>query len=41
MLVNAKAEFAQQNPEALDVILGWTLLGFPELTLQLIALDKR
>lgn len=32
-MVNAKSELAQTNPEALDVILGWTLLGFPELTL--------
>jgi len=30
---NAKAEFAATDPNALDVILGWTLLGFPELTL--------
>jgi len=30
---NAKAEFAATDPTALDVILGWTLLGFPELAL--------
>ena len=30
---NAKIEFAATDPEALDVILGWTLLSFPELTL--------
>lgn len=32
-IVNAKQEFAQIRPDALDVLLGWTLLGFPELTL--------
>lgn len=32
-VVNAKAEFAESRPEALDVILGWTLLGPPELQL--------
>lgn len=30
-MMNAKTEFAQVDPGALDVILGWTLLGFPEL----------
>lgn len=29
----AKQQFAEQQPEALDVLLGWTLLGFPELVL--------
>jgi len=29
----AKQEFAQTDAQALDVILGWTLLGFPELML--------
>lgn len=32
-ITNAKKEFAQSRPDALDVILGWTLLGFPELVL--------
>jgi len=32
-LTNAKREFAQNRDGALDVILGVTLLGFPELTL--------
>ena len=31
-VTSAKQEFAQDNPEALDVILGWTILGMPELT---------
>ena len=30
----AKQEYAQANPEQLDVILGWNLLGLPELTVQ-------
>lgn len=29
----AKQQFAQRQPDALDVLLGWTLLGFPELSL--------
>ncbi len=29
-----KQEFARVRPDALDVLLGWTLLGFPELVLQ-------
>ena len=32
-MMNAKSDLAQTNPDALDVILGWTLLGFPELVL--------
>ena len=32
-ITNGKAEFAETRPDALDVILGWTLLGFPELIL--------
>jgi len=32
-MMNAKSDLAQTNPNALDVILGWTLLGFPELAL--------
>lgn len=32
-LTDAKREFAQTRADALDVILGVTLLGFPELTL--------
>ena len=32
-IVNGKAEFSLTRPDALDVILGWTLLGFPELSL--------
>jgi len=30
-ILQAKQEYAQANPEALDVLLGWTLLGMPEL----------
>ena len=30
-ILEAKQEYAQTNPEALDVLLGWTLLGMPEL----------
>ena len=30
-ITNAKQEFAIENPSALDVLLGWTLLGLPEL----------
>lgn len=32
-ITNGKTEFAETRPDALDVILGWTLLGFPELVL--------
>ena len=32
-MTNGKAEFARNRSDALDVILGWTLLGFPELSL--------
>jgi hypothetical protein len=32
-ITNAKQEYAQENPDDLDVLLGWTLLGMPELTL--------
>ena len=32
-ITNAKTEMAVSRPDALDVILGWTLLGFPELTM--------
>ncbi len=32
-ITDAKQEFASKRGGALDVILGWTLLGFPELTL--------
>jgi hypothetical protein len=31
-LQNAKAELAQTHPELLDVLLGWTLMGDPALT---------
>lgn len=30
-ILQAKQEYAQINPDALDVLLGWTLLGMPEL----------
>lgn len=32
-ITNGKKDFAKVRPEALDVILGWTLLGSPELSL--------
>ncbi len=32
-VTNAKQEYAEQSPENLDVILGWTILGMPELLL--------
>lgn len=32
-LQQAKAELAQTNPELLDVLLGWTLMGDPTLTI--------
>ena len=30
-IANAKQEYAQTNPNDLDVLLGWTLLGMPDL----------
>lgn len=30
-VTNAKQDYAQQHPDDLDVLLGWTLLGLPEL----------
>jgi hypothetical protein len=30
-VINAKQAYAQENPNDLDVLLGWTILGFPEL----------
>jgi len=30
-VTNAKQEFARENPDHLDVLLGWTILGSPEL----------
>ena len=30
-VTNAKQEYAIDNPNDLDVLLGWTILGFPEL----------
>jgi len=30
-VTNAKQEYAQANPNDLDVLLGWTVLGMPEL----------
>ena len=30
-ITNAKQEYAQDNPNDLDVLLGWTLLGMPDL----------
>ncbi len=30
-VTKAKQDYAQDNPSDLDVILGWTVLGFPEL----------
>ena len=30
-VTNAKQDYAQNYPNDLDVILGWTLLGLPEL----------
>ena len=30
-ITNAKQDYAQTNPDDLDVLLGWTLLGLPEL----------
>jgi len=30
-ITNAKQEYAQTNPNDLDVLLGWTLLGMPDL----------
>jgi len=30
-VTNAKQEYAQTNPNDLDVLLGWTVLGLPEL----------
>ena len=32
-ITEAKAEFALSRPDALDVLLGWTLLGMPDLRL--------
>ena len=32
-ITNAKQEYAQDNPNDLDVLLGWTLLGMPDLIL--------
>ncbi|MGH1542561.1 MAG: SdrD B-like domain-containing protein, partial [Arenicella sp.] len=32
-ILRAKQDYAQTNPDALDVLLGWTLLGMPELVL--------
>jgi len=31
-VTNAKQDYAQDNPNDLDVLLGWTLLGLPDLT---------
>ena len=33
-ITEAKKEFVNVSPNSKDVVLGWTLLGFPELTLQ-------
>lgn len=33
-IVGAKQEYAQARPDQLDVILGWNLLGLPELTIE-------
>ena len=33
-ILNAKQEYAQAKPNQLDVILGWTLLGTPDLRVQ-------
>ncbi len=30
-VTNAKQEYAQTNPNDLDVLIGWTILGFPEI----------
>jgi len=30
-VTNAKQAYAQENPNDLDVLLGWTVLGLPEL----------
>jgi hypothetical protein len=32
-VTNAKQEYALDNPDDLDVLLGWTLLGLPELSI--------
>jgi hypothetical protein len=32
-VTQAKRTYAQTNPDALDVILGWTILGDPSLRL--------
>lgn len=32
-VTNAKQVYAQTNPDDLDVLLGWTILGLPELTI--------
>ena len=32
-ITDAKTEFAQSRPQALDVLLGWTLLGMPDISL--------
>ena len=32
-VTKAKAEYAQTRPNDLDVLLGWTVLGFPELVI--------
>jgi len=32
-ITDAKSEYVEKRGSSLDVILGWTLLGFPELTL--------
>jgi len=32
-VANAKAEYAQSRPGDLDVLMGWTILGFPELVI--------
>jgi len=33
-ITDAKVEFALSRPDAVDVLLGWTLLGMPELTMR-------
>ena len=32
-ITNAKQDYALEHPNDLDVLLGWTLLGLPELVI--------
>jgi len=40
-LQDAKSELAATHPELLDVLLGWTLMGDPELVLEPSTLGQK